>query len=146
MSSIIPFKKEHLRHLLSQEINKSDIDLFSEEFIDNLEQSGSYITITYKDMVMACGGITPYWPGRGEIWTMFSEESAKYFVATFRLIKWWLHQQINTNYRRIELSIRPDYERPRKRAELLGFKLEIERARKYLPSGEDCSIYSMVRG
>lgn len=146
MSSIIAFRAEHLKHLLSQELNKHERGLFTEDFILSMETNHQYITLIYKDKIMACGGITPYWPGRGEVWTIFSEESKYNFVATFRMIRWWLHQQLKLNYRRVELSIPPDNLNARRRSELLGFKLEVERARKYLPTGEDCSLYSLVRG
>lgn len=145
MSNIVPLKKEHLKSLLAQPMNEKDRRLFDDEFIQGLEDTGAFITMVYDGKVMACGGITPYWTGRGEVWTMFSEESKKYFVPTFRMIKWWLHQQLKSNYRRIELSVFPEDERARRRAEMLGFKCETERAKKYLPTGEDCSIYAMVR-
>lgn len=144
-SDIIPFKKEHLKHLLSQDINKHDRNLFSDEFIEQLEKTNIYFTIVYKNKICVCGGIVPYWSGRGEIWSMFSEESRINFVAVFRAIGSWVRHQLKTNYQRIEVSIKPEFLLARRRVEALGFKLEIERAKKYLPSGEDCSIYSIVR-
>lgn len=145
MCKIVPFKMDHLKGLLSQPMNKHQENLFPDEFLQAMEHRGLYITITNQDKVMACGGISPYWSGRGEVWCVFSEESKERFVGTFRLIKSWLEEQLKVNYRRIEVSICPELDVARRRAEMLGFKLETERARKYLPNGEDCSIYSMVR-
>lgn len=145
MSELVKFKAAHLRPLLEQPVNAGLRDWFLSGVADQLEvtESASFV---YKDEVMVCGGITKYWEGRGQLWTVFNENAKFNFVPTFRAIKHWLNYQIENQYKRIELSVNCDFEIGRRRAELLGFKLECATAKNYLPSGGDCSLYSLVRG
>lgn len=145
MSELVDFKAEHLVPLSSEPMNA-----FLKEWINGplgktLESTESK-TFIYKDQVMVCGGITPYWSGRGQLWTVFSEQSKDNFVPVFRCIRRWLDSLLDGNYRRIELSVDIGFDIGKRRAEMLGFFMETELARQYLPDGKDVSIYSLVKG
>jgi len=143
MSKLIEFKPEHLLPLLNEPINTHLKGWFMSGVIYEIKDS---VTFFYNDQVMFCGGITPYWEGRGQVWSVFSERSKHHFVPTFRVIRSYLNNQLGLNYRRIEMSVDVDFEIGKRRAEMLGFRLEVERAKQYLPNGKDCALYAMVRG
>lgn len=140
----VEFKSDHILELSRESSNKHLQQWITSGLAIHLEKSES-ITFIHNGYVAVCGGINPYWDGRGQLWTIFSERTKDNFVPTYRAIKKWLDLLIENSYRRIELSIDCDFPPGRRRAELLGFKLECELARKYLPTGKDCSLYSMVR-
>jgi hypothetical protein len=144
MSELVKFKPDHLIPLLEQQINAPLKDWFMSGVVYDLEKSDA-VSFIYKGEVMVCGGITKYWAGRGQLWAVFNENSKYNFVPTFRMIKHWLNHEIGNNYNRIELSVACDFEIGKRRAEMLGFGLECAVAKKYLPTGGDCSLYSMVR-
>jgi hypothetical protein len=144
MSELVPFRRWHLLKLLEEPMNKSMAPHFSHSDIERMEKIGS-VSFIYKGELMVSGGISPYWAGRGQLWAMFSEKSKHHFVPTYRVIRRWLKEEIGTRYQRIELSVGCQFLVGKRRAEMLGFHLEVERARRYLPSGEDCALYSMVR-
>lgn len=144
MFETVAFKAEHLLPLLKENMNKRFEEFFINGLAFELEKSNS-VTFLYDERAMVCGGIKPIWEGRGQVWTIFSESSKTHFLPTFRAISRWLKYQIDNNYRRIELSVDCDFPIGKRRAEMLGFSLDILCARRYLPDGRDCSIYSMVR-
>ena len=144
MFETVKFKADHLLPLLNEQLNKDLQYWFTSGMVYDLEKTES-VSFINKGEVMVCGGITDYWKGRGQVWSIFSERSKKCFVPTYRAIQKWLKYEIETNYKRIELSVDLGFEIGKRRAEMLGFQLECPLARKYLPGGEDCSLYAMVR-
>lgn len=146
MSETIKMKSGHLFELVKEPMNQYLEEWFTSGKVDHLEDGESF-TIIHRDMVMVCGGVTKYWDGRGQLWSVFSERSKDYFVPCYRAIKRWLDEQLNKNFVRIEVSIDhgDSFEIASRRAELLGFYLECPMARKYLPGGGDVALYAMVR-
>lgn len=144
MYELVKFKGEHLLEILSEPDNISFAEFYTESLLRYLEAMDS-VTYFKDGKVQFCGGITPYWPGRGQIWIMFSEETRKNFVPTFRTMKKWVDEMLKSKYHRIECSIDHGFEQGKRRVLMLGFKLECELLRKYLPNEGDVSLYSMVR-
>ncbi len=144
MSELIPFRADHLYKILSEPANESLRGQFAPELCKDLESTDS-MSFVYNGMVQVCGGITTYWPGRGQVWSVFSDTTKNNFVPTFRVIRRWLRLMIDTKYHRIELSVDAGFPIGRRRAEMLGFQMECARARKYLPDGADCALYALVR-
>lgn len=143
MSEIVKFEPHHLRLLINEPANEHMKAFFSDQLIADLEKTDA-VTFYYNGSVQVCGGISHYWPGRGQVWSVFSETSKRNFLPTYRAVKRWLKDRLDNHYERIELSVNCKFLIGKRRAEMLGFELEIERAKKYL-NGEDCSVYSMVR-
>lgn len=134
---IIPFKAWHLELLGYRDHG------LPQQTADLLESLDS-VSILEGKTYLFCGGISEYWPGRGHVWSVFNPESKKNFVPLYRAIQGLLKDR-QGRYSRIEMSVDYGFTVANRRARLLGFKLEIERARKYHPGGRDASIYSMVR-
>ena len=142
MFEVIPYKHEHIAPLLEQKINLPIKAFFTTGPGSQFESRGTAFTGTYDGVPVICGAIEHIWENRGIIWSVFNEECKGNFVPVFRAIKKFLSQ---SEYKRIEVSIPCDFLIGRRRAEMLGFKLECECAKKYLPDGTDCAIYAMVK-
>lgn len=139
----VPFRASHIVPLLKQPSNAKHWARFIDGGLaDALEREGIARTGIVNGEVMFCGGITKYWEGRGITWIIFNEESKACFVPVFRGIRKWLQEQ---PYRRIELTTPVDNEQFHRRARMWGFKLEAPKMEKFLPSGEDCALYALVR-
>lgn len=141
MFKIVPFKKEHLEPLMLQKINAYLPEWIKKGHAVEMEKAGA-ITIMVNGEITVCGGVNYIWEGRGQIWSIFSETCKKNFLPTFRGIRSYLD---DSPFKRIEMAVPCDFELGHRRAKLLGFKLECERAEKYLANGEDCSLYARVK-
>ena len=137
----VPFKKEHLQFLLSQKLNIPVKESFNNGIAEGLERTKSE-TIMCDDVPMACGGVVEIWPGRGQIWCLFSEDSKNKFLPVFRGIKKFID---SCDFDRMELSVPIGLEVGARRAQMLGFEVECPLAKKFLPGGIDCTLFSRVR-
>lgn len=142
MFNVVPFKKEHIATLVEQKINLGNKEFFLSGLGKDFESHHDSFTGIIDGKPVVCGGIKEIWPNRGIIWCVFSESSKTNFVPVFRGIRTFLSK---SKFNRIEVCIPCNFEIGKRRAEMLGFKLEIPCAKKYLADGTDCTIYSMVR-
>jgi hypothetical protein len=139
MFELIKFKMEHILPLLNQPINKKAG--FTKEMAETAQTYESYTALVNGEPYW-CGGIVKCWEGRGQVWSVFSEKSKYNFLPLFRGLKRSIDK---LSYNRLELAIPCDFEIGKRRAQLFGFKLECEKAKKYLPNGVDCALYAWVR-
>lgn len=142
MFKIVPFCEEHLLDFCDQPSHAGVL----REWLGNgnakrLEQTDTFSGLWGKK-VLVCGGITPYWPGRGLLWCVFNEESKINFVPVFRGLRKWVREQ---PFSRIEVAVPLDFPIGHRRAELFGFELETPRARKYHIDGKDAAIYVLIK-
>lgn len=145
MSDLVKFSAMHLQALVKEPGNKHLAEWLTNGLAKDLESRDSSFTLLIEGKIMVCGGITKYWEGRGQVWSVFSEMSKYNFTPVYRGMKTWLKDMLDNHFVRIEMSVACDLATAKRRAELLGFEVEVERARKYLPTGEDCTLYAMVR-
>lgn len=143
MFEVVPYKHDHVLPLLEQGINKPLAGFFLHGLGRQFETRGTAFTGLSAGKVLVCGGIDEIWENRGIVWTIFNEETKQNFLPVFRAFKKFLAA---SKFRRIEISVPYGFEQGARRARLLGFKLECECARAYLPDGTDCAIYSLVKG
>lgn len=146
MFRFIPFQRWHLLRMLAQPVNACFSQMQTSEATKHLEENCYTLTMLVNGKIVMCGGVVPYWTNRGKLWCIFDEQYAKEsFVTVFKGIKQFL---IDAPYKRLEMDIPCDNEFTdvaKRRAELLGFKLECERARCFFTTGADAMIYSLVR-
>lgn len=143
MFKVVPFKQAHVLRMLEQKSNAHLKSFFTTGAGSKFEEEGISFSGELNGSVVICGSIKEIWPNRGFIWCVFDEQVKQNFVPVFRGIKKFLRE---SPFRRIEVCISPwNFHVGRRRAEMLGFKLECDRAVKFLPDGTDCSIYSLVR-
>ena len=92
-----------------------------------------------KTVVIA--GIQELWKGRGHAWFYAGELSKREWLEVTRLLKEGIEK---SPYGRIEITVLDKHDAGHRWARKLGFKPEAF-CRKYMPSGEDGWIYSIVR-
>ena len=140
---IRPLKKEDLQSLLIESMHEEDRLWMDEGMMNMLISQPFSVSIFYKDRLMLSGGVIGYWFNRAQVWTFFSEKSKDNFISAFRAIKRFLDYQ---PFNRVELSVPVNFEQGKRRALLLGFNLECESAKSYLPDGTDCALFSFIKG
>jgi hypothetical protein len=141
--SWVPYSPEHITEMLWQPINagiRGDYLNGWAQFVAN-HPAG---TVMVNGAPMVCGGVIPIWANRGCVWTVFNEEAKSCFVPVFRGIKKFLQDQ-QRQFNRLELSVPVDFAAGHRRAKMLGFEIESTLARKFLPDGTDCVLYSLIR-
>lgn len=145
MMRLAPYEPAHILPMLAQGMN-ADIRPQWEggALVELMATLPSSMTVMVRDKPMVCGGVIKLWEGRGCVWTVFNEEAKTCFVPVFRGIKLFLKEQLKT-YRRLELAVPMGFKVGHRRAQLLGFKVECGFARAYLPTGEDCILYALIR-
>lgn len=142
MFDLVPYKHKHVIQILDQKINLGDKDFYLHGPGKDFEKRGTAFTGMYDGIPMVCGAIENIWPGRGIIWCMFNENAKQNFVPVFRGIRKFLNK---SKLQRIEVCIPCGFETGVRRAKMLGFEMECERARKYLSNGTDCTILVRIR-
>jgi hypothetical protein len=141
---LVPYRQEHILPLLDQEINRQHKDAYMGGLALQLENFPGASVFGKADQAMVCGGVIPIWQGRGYVWTMFSENSKNCFVPVFRAMQKFLKLQM-VLFPRLEMAVPLGFETGHRRAKLLGFEIETPLAKSYLPGGEDCTVYVMLR-
>ncbi len=142
MFEVVPYKHEHILPLIEQKINRFNKEFFLNGVGREFEKQGTAVTGLWNGTPVICGAINEIWENRGMVWCMFNEEVKYNFVPVFRGIKKFIEQ---SKFRRIEICIPCDMKQSRRRTEMLGFKLECDRAEKFLRDGTDCALYALVR-
>ena len=142
MFEIIPFEPHHAARMIEQPLNSQLRNWISSGYAQELKANTEAFTGLVSGEVMVCGGIAKMWPGRGYLWSVLSENIRVHSISVYRGIRRWLNTR---DYRRIEMDVPCHMEIAHRRAVWMGFEIEIQRARKYMPNGDDASIYVRIK-
>ena len=137
---IVPLKQEHLDKVRMQGGQEYASQLLTPEAKAALEGGMSFSVID-GDEVLGCGGVVEYWDGRAAVWALLSGNCGRRFTAIHRAVATFFDLK---RYRRLEATTATEFEAGHRWLKMLGFKMETERMRGYLPNGADASMY--VRG
>lgn len=107
------------------------------ELAVELESLGGWAAIEDGE-VIAIAGIMPRWSGVGLGWAWLSRKWRKHAKAITKRVQEGLD---NSDYHRIEIGVKCSYNNGHKWAERLGFEVEVPKARKWGPDGEDYTLY-----
>ncbi len=143
MIQVVKFKAEHLEQLLSQpgmENHKKFTDASMAGALEAAEHT--YTVVSATGRVLLCGGIAMFWAGTGEAWAYFDPVCKTEFLALHRAVKRFLD---TAPIRRIQAAVEIPFMPGHRWARLLGFELEAQCLRGYLPNGSDCAMYAKVR-
>lgn len=143
MMKLVPFKKEHAAPILALKEYRGRVSHFPDEQLDRIAEIGRTVTVLWNDEVIAFGGVSLYWENRGDAWMMVDRAKAKaHFIAFHRIISKFLD---SVQIQRLEANVEIGFELGKRWTELLGFRLETERASAYFPDGSDATIYARIR-
>jgi len=136
------FKAEDIASL-AQTPGNEYLKSFTPGSLRALERSPYAHTVFADDgTVLLCGGVTPYWEGRAESWAMLNRNRRADFIGLHRVALRFLEK---CPVRRIEASVECDSENGHRWCKALGFKLEAERLKGFLPGGKDAALYARVK-
>lgn len=144
MIEIVPFKKEHMHELLREPHNHFLKTLLTEAQLEATEHTGLAQTVLRKSTgkVLCCGGVTEYWPGRGECWCTFTQDCRSEFVAITRTA---IRLFESVPVKRIEAAVELHFNEGHRWIKALGFKLDAPLLQAYFPDGKDAVLYSRVK-
>lgn len=107
------------------------------------EFASQHLALTFADehgTILACCGVIPYSPIRGEVWMTLSEAGQEYGITVVRCAKSMLQAFHNHGYIRLEALIPTQWAGARRFVQALGFTEE-----SYMPYatplGEDGIMY-----
>jgi hypothetical protein len=133
---------DDLRWLKAQKDQSQLNAVLDEPSMKILEASRHSYTVTRDDgTIVLCGGLVEYWKGRAEAWVSFSQYAACDFIGVWRVLREFLN---TCGVARVEAAVSFYNSQGHRLVRALGFKMEVSEARKFLPGGEDASIYSRV--
>lgn len=134
---IEPLKKAHLDHINMQEAQKYVADWMTPEIAAQLQQQLSFAAVE-GDEVLGCGGVIEMWEGRAVAWAMLAGNIGNRFLLIHRAVKKFFD---TVDYRRIEATVDVGFNPGVRWVEMLGFRLETERMKGFLPNGADAAMY-----
>lgn len=142
MFEVVKFKKSHLDQMEIQPEARHMMSLSFED-LTRLENDRFSMTGIGDGRVVVCAGVIEHWPGRGEAWFVFDMNSRDYFINIHKCTKRFVEL---CPVKRIEAVVNCDFEAGHRWVKIFGFQLEAERMKNYGVNGEDCSLYSLVKG
>lgn len=142
MVEVVRFKKEHLSELKEHVFGLSVKKNISSQQLENLENRNHSYTVIKEGRVLACAGITEFWPGRGEAWALLDKDIGPLLIDVSREVKKFLDE---VPIKRIEAIVYTDFIEGIRWVKLLGFKLESPCMKAYGRNGKDCMLFSRVK-
>lgn len=94
------------------------------------------------DDCVGCFGVLPIWPGLGQAWAVFSKAAGPHMLA---ITRHGVYLRDTVPFKRIQTTVRCDFEDGHRLMKLLGFTVEAERMAAYDLTGRDHALYARVR-
>lgn len=146
MFSVLKFHTSHL-DVLPDKVANFDVRAWvAKGHAAALEQEQYAFTILKDGVPSIYGGVVEHTTNRAAVWVIFNPAfGGTSFVGIFRIMRKAI---LSFPYDRLELAVDLDHDfsdMAIRRAQLLGFELEVPRARKYFSHGGDAALLAMVR-
>src|SRR6266850_6360934 len=119
---MITVKKFLPEHYLKIREQRSQLHLgpfMTEAHLQAMAASPWSFTGVWHDRIVACGGVIPYWEGRGEAWASIDREVKEAFIGIHRAALKMLEE---CTVRRIEASVDRGFKEGHRWVGLLGFE------------------------
>lgn len=139
---LISFRPEHAAQIHLQSGQAYMKELIDDEYCQSLLDAGPAYTLIDDGKILACGGISLIWEGRGLMWSLISDSlRGPQFIRMHRIVLRFLEMH---ELRRIEITVDHHWPRAHRWAKLLGFKHEAYLP-KYAPNGLDADQYVRLK-
>ena len=142
MIEIVKFKAEHIQMLREQDATAYLTAYITPEHEKQLETCTHAYTGIVNGRVVTCAGVIEYWHDRGEAWAIMDRTFGQDFLPIHRAVKRFLDL---VPYRRIEAVVDYEFVNGHRWVKMLGFRVEAERMKAYLPRGRDATLYARIR-
>ena len=137
---ILPFKAGHLSALTDYAGQAWMAPHVSDYALEDL---GPAFSGAIGGEIIGCAGLIICHERRAIAWALLSGKASRHFKHVHRAVHNFLRDQ---DISRIEAHIDCDFPGARRWVEALGFSLEIERMRGFLPDGRDASMWVRLGG
>ena len=138
------YKAEHLTSMGLQEHQRYLSSWVTPEMAHEIEKAEGWAFTAMEDdgEVLAVAGVIMQWQNRGMAWAYISDKVVgSKFIRIHRAASRFLKC---CYLQRIEMTVDCDFEQGHRWAKRLGFTLEAECMKHYLPTGGDCALYARV--
>lgn len=135
MVSVIPYTPEHFDQMELRQCHK-------DEKIQRPEGVRA-VTFIFQDKPIAIAGALEFIPGVLVAWSLLSDKIKECPIGFHRAMLYLIDFYLEAGYRRIQITVRQDYEMGWRWAKTLGFKCE-GIMRKYGPDGSDYLMFARV--
>lgn len=139
---LLPFKGKHIdamRNYAGQAWMEAH---FEDQDPRALEHLGPAFSGAVGGEIIGCAGLILCHEQRAIAWALLSDQAAKHVAAVHRAVRRFLDQQ---ELARIEAHVDCDFPAARRWVVALGFTLELERMRRFLPDGRDASMWVRLK-
>ena len=104
-------------------------------------------TAEFEGKIVGVGGMVILWEGVGEMWLMLTADCKRegvFGIMAYEAIKKKVDELIeNHKMRRVQCTVRLDFEKAKRMVEALGFRPE-GIMQSYCPDGEDVWLFSRI--
>lgn len=115
---------------------------FSDPSAEDVMRASLAHAAYYRGRCIAAAGVTPKWPGSGTAWAILSEEAGQHMLEITRRCR---HMLDIVPFVRLEAYAACDFPAAQRWLTMLGFELEVARARSYTPDGQDAAIFRRIK-
>ncbi len=146
MIRLIDFEADHAEELFTLDSSPATADskYTLRNWIERMEKKDRAFTLIDNGHLVAAGGIIPIWDGMGEAWLIPSDVMPGYRLQVIKIVRKRIDEIIDSdNLRRLQATVRADYDVATRFVEFLGFKRE-GLMRNYGPGGADHYMYSRI--
>lgn len=140
---MIEFRKCYPDHLLSidvikwQTIERANVVMTGGAVANHGVAMSGWV----RGRCLWAGGVIQKWPGVGFGWALFGRGSYDHIEFITECARGMIR---DPSYKRVEITVEPDYKAGHRWARALGMTLEAERLRCYGPGGRDMALYSYI--
>lgn len=143
MITLEKFEAKHFEDLRFESSTEEIAIHMIPERLQMIENAPHNFSCVKDGKAIACMGLSMYWPGRAECWTLLKDKLDQDLIVVTRMVRQVLDA---CPVRRIEASVLVDYAEGHRWMRLLGFVLEAGYLEAYFPDGRAASLYSKVKG
>lgn len=140
--SVEPFKTEDAFTLLEDPRLAHVRAYMTEERMAHLETNNLSFSLKRDGKLLCIAGIAPLWPNVGEGWAIFAKDVKENFLEIHKIVKKFIKE---SDFNRVQMTVKFGFYEGHRWARLLGFELECPRMKHYLPTGEDVSMYVVIK-
>lgn len=136
-------KADHLKYLIPQDAQKTEhAIILTTEYADVIDRNPG-MSAWHGSVCIAAAGVLPIFNHKAGAWALFSKEAGDYMLPIIRQIR---RSIAVLPYRRIEFTVRADFEPGRNLARLIGMRLETPKPMIASGAqGEDEYLYALVK-
>ena len=136
-----PCEGWHLRLIKPQDSQVVDQNFHADGF-DEISANSLALSCWVNDTCVGAAGIRPIWEGRAVAWAFLGRDAGPAMVAIAKKLRF-----VIATYpaRRLELTVRANFEPGCRLAALLGFRAEA-RLLGFFPDGADADLFARIRG